>query len=392
MIGKRELQRLVALALLGSGTLRAQTVFSSSSVPFQVNVIATGLLQPSAMVFLPDRRAFVVERRSAKIDLLDVQSGSLTVLDGGFEALIGADKGVKDAARPPALTGEDAGLHDIALHPDYVHNGWIYICYSSGEPERSTTVVDRFRLRGKSVVDRERIFTADAYSEDRFHYGGRLAFIEGYLFVTIGDRHHQNRAQVLSNHAGKIIRLRDDGQVPSDNPFVGRKDARPEIWSYGHRNPQGLWVHPQTGELWKNEHGPLGGDELNVIKRGANYGWPVISYGWEYSGGPIGQGITAKEGMEQPIWVWTPAIAPSGMFVYTGDKFPAWRGSFFIGSMLQHHLNRLVVQDGHVVLDERLMYGKAGRVRLVAQGPDGLIYLGNDDGQLLRLSPAAGRQ
>jgi glucose/arabinose dehydrogenase len=146
-------------------------------------------------------------------------------------------------------------------------------------------------------------------------------------------------------------------------------------------------VHPVTGELWSNEHGPLGGDELNLIHRGANYGWPVISYGWQYSGGPIGMGITAHEGMEQPVWVWTPAIAPSGMIVYTGTQFAAWRGSFFIGSMRQHHLNRLVVKDGHVVVEERLMYGQVGRIRLVAQGSDGFIYIGNDDGQLLRLRP-----
>ena len=387
MITGRPLRFLV-LVVLGLGHLSAQTFISADSVRYQVDVLAKGLQQPSALVFLPDGRGLLVERRSAKIDLFDPKSGSLTPLDGGFDALIGKDAGVHDAARPAALTGEDAGLHDIALHPNYATNRWIYISYSSGDPERSTTVVDRFRLQGKSIVDRERIFTADAYSEDRFHYGGRLVFIGEYLFVTVGDRHHQDRAQVLANDAGKIIRLRDDGQVPPDNPFFGRPDARPEIWSYGHRNPQGLVVHPETGELWEHEHGPLGGDELNVIRRGANYGWPVISYGWQYSGGPIGMGITAKEGMEQPVWVWTPAIAPSGMFIYTGDKFPAWRGSFFIGSMSGHHVQRLVIDNGHVVLEERLLLGKFGRIRLVAQGPEGLIYLGNDDGQLLRLSPA----
>ena len=388
MITKHEIHCLLVFILSVCSSLQAQTVFNAQGVRYQSEIVSTGLKQPSAMVFLPNGRALVVERQSAKLDLLDVNSGSLTALEGGFEALIGKDAGVHDAARPPALTGEDAGLHDIALHPDYAKNGWIYISYSSGEPERSTTVVDRFRIRGNSVVDRERIFTANAYSEDRFHYGGRMVFVGNYLFVTVGDRHHQNRAQELTTHAGKIIRLFDDGRVPPDNPFVGQKDALPEIWSYGHRNPQGLAIHPETGELWEHEHGPLGGDELNIIRRGSNYGWPVISYGWEYSGGPIGMGILAKEGMEQPIWVWTPSIAPSGMFIYTGDKFPAWRGSFFIGSMAQHHLNRLVVADGHVVLEERLMYGKAGRVRLVAQGPRGEIYIANDDGQLLRLRPA----
>jgi glucose/arabinose dehydrogenase len=365
----------------------AQKVFESQLLRFRTEVVATGLKQPSALVFLPDGRALLVERQKG-IDLLDVKSGTLTPLAGAPEALIGTETGVHDANRPAALTGEDAGFHDIALHPEYSKNGWIYLSYSAGPRERSTTVVDRFRLRDNKLVDRERIFTADAYSEDRFHYGGRMVFLDGYLFLTVGERHHQDRAQELSNDAGKILRLCDDGSIPPDNPFVGTKDAKSEIWSYGHRNPQGLVVHPDTGELWEHEHGPLGGDELNLIHRGANYGWPVISYGWQYSGGPIGMGITAHEGMEQPVWVWTPAIAPSGMFVYTGAQFAPWRGSFFIGSMRQHYLNRLVLKDGHVIVEERLMYGEVGRVRLVAQGSDGFIYIGNDDGQLLRLRPA----
>jgi len=377
---------LCAVSLL-TRSASAQQVFESQGVRFQTEVVATGLKQPSAMVFLPDGRALLVERQKS-VDLLDVKSGTMTPLEGGPEALIGKETGVHDANRPATLTGEDAGYHDIVLHPDYAKNGWIYLSYSEGPRERSTTVVDRYHLRENKLVDRQRIITADAYSEDRFHYGGRMVFLGGYLFLTVGDRHHQDRAQELSNHAGKILRLRDDGTVPPDNPFVGTKEARPEIWSYGHRNPQGLVVRPETGELWENEHGPLGGDELNIIRRGANYGWPVIAYGWQYSGGPIGKGITAQEGMEQPVWVWTPAIAPSGIIVYTGTKFPQWRGSFFIGAMAGHHLNRLVVQDGRVVVEERLMNRQAGRVRLVAQSPDGFIYVGNDDGQLWRLRSA----
>lgn len=378
---------LLCVVSLFTRSASAQQVFESQRVRFQTEVVATGLKQPSAMVFLPDGRALLVERQKG-VDLLDVKSGTVTALESGPEALIGNETGIHDANRPAALTGEDAGYHDIALHPDYAKNGWIYLSYSEGPRERSTTVVDRYHLRENKLVDRQRIFTADAYSEDRFHYGGRMAFLDGFLFLTVGERHHQDRAQQLSNHAGKILRLREDGTVPPDNPFVGTKDARPEIWSYGHRNPQGLVVHPETGELWENEHGPLGGDELNIIRRGANYGWPVISYGWQYSGGPIGKGITAQEGMEQPLWVWTPAIAPSGMIVYTGTKFPQWRGSLFIGAMAGHHLNRLVVQDGRVVVEERLMNRQAGRVRLVAQSPDGFIYIGNDDGQLWRLRSA----
>jgi glucose/arabinose dehydrogenase len=377
----------VFILLLLTQNTSAQQVFESQRVRFQTEVVVTGLKQPSALVFLPDSRALLVERQKG-VDLLDVKSGTLTPVEGGPGALIGTDTGVHDANRPATLTGEDAGFHDVVLHPDYAKNGWIYLSYSEGPPERSTTVVDRYRLRENKFVDRQRIFTADAYSEDRFHYGGRMVFLDGCLFLTVGERHHQDRAQELTNDAGKILRLRDDGTVPPDNPFVGTKDARPEIWSYGHRNPQGLVVHPETQELWENEHGPLGGDELNIIHRGANYGWPVISYGWQYDGGPIGKGIIKQEGMEQPIWVWTPGIAPSGFMIYTGSKFPQWRGSFFIGAMAGRHLNRIVVEAGRVVMEERLMNRQAGRVRLVAQSPDGYIYIGNDDGQLLRLRPA----
>ena len=387
-----ETQRLLAgtpvfILLLLTQNTSAQQVFESQRVRFQTEVVVTGLKQPSALVFLPDSRALLVERQKG-VDLLDVKSGTLTPVEGGPGALIGTDTGVHDANRPATLTGEDAGFHDVVLHPDYAKNGWIYLSYSEGPPERSTTVVDRYRLRENKFVDRQRIFTADAYSEDRFHYGGRMVFLDGYLFLTVGERHHQDRAQELTNDAGKILRLRDDGTVPPDNPFVGTKDARPEIWSYGHRNPQGLVVHPETQELWENEHGPLGGDELNIIHRGANYGWPVISYGWQYDGGPIGKGIIKQEGMEQPVWVWTPGIAPSGFMIYTGSKFPQWRGSFFIGAMAGRHLNRIVVEAGRVVMEERLMNRQSGRVRLVAQSPDGYIYIGNDDGQLLRLRPA----
>ncbi len=260
--------------------------------------------------------------------------------------------------------------------------------YSLGDAHRNTTTVDRMRLRGTAFVEREHIFTAEAYADDLDHFGGKLALAGGYLFITVGDRHHEERAQQLSDHTGKILRLHDDGRVPADNPFVGQKDARPEIWTYGHRNSQGLVFHPETGALWSHEHGPRGGDELNLIQRGANYGWPVISYGWQYSGGPIGQGLVAQKGMEQPLWVWTPAIAPSGLIVYTGTQFPSWRGSLLIGAMARGHLNRLVLRDGQVVLEERLMYRKAGRVRFVVQGPDDCIYFGNDDGQILRLRPA----
>jgi glucose/arabinose dehydrogenase len=351
----------------------ASAAESPQGVRFEVEGVATNLRQPTAMVFPSGEIALLAERESAAISRLELGSGRRVLLENGFESL--------------ALTGEDAGLHDLALHPRYAANGWIYASYSTGSEERSTLAVDRFRLRGDAIVDRERVFAANAFAEDRFHYGGRLAFAGGHLFVTVGDRHHPPRAQSLSSHAGKILRLHDDGRVPGDNPFVGQKGALPEIWSYGHRNPQGLAIRPDTGDLWAHEHGPLGGDELNLIRRGANYGWPVISYGWEYTGGPIGMGITRRDGMEQPAWVWTPAIAPSGLVVYRGSVFPAWRGSFLIGSMARQHLNRIALVDGRVALEERLLPGRAGRARLVAEGPDGFLYVGNDNGELFRLRP-----
>jgi glucose/arabinose dehydrogenase len=381
--------RFIAGTCLSIGALlitaAAQQTYNSQLHRFQTETVATGLKQPSAMIFLPDGTALLVERQKG-IDRFDPRSNKLTPLEAP-DALIGTDTGAHDANRPATLTGEDAGFHDIILHPDYAKNGWIYLTYSDGPRERSTTVVDRFHLRDNKLVDRQRIFTADAWSEDRFHYGGRMAFIDGYLYLTIGDRHHQDRAQELDTHAGKILRLRDDGSAPPDNPFVNTKDAKPEIWSYGHRNEQGLVANPASGELWEHEHGPLHGDELNVIKRGANYGWPIISYGWQYAGGPIGKGITAEKEMEQPIWVWTPGIAPSDMIFYTGTRFPQWRGNIFIGAMAGRNLTRLVIQDGRVVVEERLMNRQSGRVRLVAQSSDGFIYIGNDDGELLRLKP-----
>lgn len=382
---------VVSLAIF-TVALFSQDTYTSQGVRFRAILVASDLKQPVALVFLPDGTALLAERRNVQISRFDPKTQQLSPIDLGLSVLVGDESGVHDPKRPSALTGEDAGLHDIALHPDYAKNGWIYVSYSSGTRARSTTAVDRFRLRGNTVLDRERIFTADADSEDRFHYGGRMVFKDGFLFLTIGDRHHQDRAQELDNHAGKILRLTDEGKVPPDNPFIGQKVgdtvARPEIWSYGHRNPQGFILDPVTGELWEHEHGPLGGDELNLIKRGANYGWPIISYGWQYDGGPIGMGIVGKEGMEQPLWVWTPGIAPSGLIRYSGDKFPQWRGSFFIGAMGQRHLNRIVVEEGRVVLEERLLNRKVGRVRLVAQSPNGYIYIGCDDGKLLRLEPA----
>jgi glucose/arabinose dehydrogenase len=290
------------------------------------------------------------------------------------------------------LLSEYAGVHDVELHPDFAANGWIYISYSEGEEFHNTTVLDRIRLEGTRVKDRERLFTANQWSETGVHHAGRIQLRDGYVFMSLGDRRHETFVQDRTNHLGTIIRLHDDGKLPDDNPFVGMKDKEgkdmlPEIWSWGHRNPQGLYFHPETGELWSNEHGPRGGDELNKVEKGANYGWPIVSFGFQYEGGIYGKGITSEEGMTQPVWVWVPSIGPSDLVYYNGDAFPNWKGSWMTGSLAMAHLNRVVVQDGIVVLEERLANGLLGRIRTIGVDSKGYIYLGTDGGDIWKLSP-----
>jgi glucose/arabinose dehydrogenase len=287
---------------------------------------------------------------------------------------------------------EEGGLFDVVVHPDFARNRLIYISYSEGTPEGNTTVVERARLEGTRLTGRERLFTALPYVRNSIHFGGRMALAKGYLFVTVGERNDRERAQDLEQHHGKLVRLHEDGRVPKDNPYARHRGARPEIWSWGHRNPQGLALDPVDGKLWEHEHGPMGGDEVNIVRRGANYGWPIVTYGREYTGEPVGAGISERDGLEQPVYYWLPSIAPSGMDFYTGRAFPRWRGSLLVGAMARGHLNRLVVRDGRVLHEERLPAGKRWRVRLVRQGPDGSVYLGTDAGYLLRLTPVAPAQ
>jgi glucose/arabinose dehydrogenase len=375
-----------ALALvlaIAAPSLPAQTqapelrhVFPSLSGEFVAERVLDDVSQPAAIEFLPDGKALVLQRDRGLITLADFGTGQKATVEG----------------LPKMVVFDAAGVHDVELHPDYETNGWIYITYSEGERYHSTFVLDRFRLKGSRAVDVERIFTADAFSEDAYHFAARIQFAGGYVYVAIGDRQHPPTAQDNTNHAGTVVRLHDDGSVPADNPFVGHEGQdgarpRPEIWSYGHRDPMGLYVHPQSGELWLHEHGPRGGDELNLVKKGANYGWPVVSYGFEYDGGPVGMGIPWKEGMEIPHWVWVPSIAPSDMVIYQGDAFPAWKGDFLVGAMAGLHLNRLVMRDGEIVAEERLAQRLLGRIRSIAVDAGGLIYLGSDSGYVWRLSP-----
>ena len=354
----------------------ARHLFASLDGNFVAERVLAGISQPAAIEFLPDGRALVAQRDRGLITLADFATGKSSDVQG----------------LPPLVVWSDAGVHDIELHPDFEKNGWIYISYTEGEQVHSTAVVDRFRLEGDRAVDAERLFTADAYSEEAHHLAARIAFVDGYLFVAFGDRQHPPTAQDNSNHAGTVVRLHDDGSVPQDNPFVGVEEEgkpkpRPEIWSYGHRDPMGLYRHPETNALWLHEHGPRGGDEVQLVKRGANYGWPVVSYGFQYDGGPIGMGIPWQEGMEIPAWVYVPSIAPSDLVIYQGDAFPAWRGSFLIGAMAGLHLNRLVLRDGEVVAEERLAQRLLGRIRSIAVDDRGLVYLGSDSGEVWRLRP-----
>lgn len=356
--------------------LMIRHVFPSLDGNIVAERVLDGISQPVALEFMPDGKALVLQRDRGLITLADFTTGEKTDIEG----------------LPGMVVFSDAGVHDVELHPEYAENGWIYVTHSEGEEVHSTVVLERFRLKGTNAVDVERIFTADAYSEAAYHFAARIKFLEGYLFVSIGDRQHPPTAQDNSNHAGTVVRLNDDGSVPADNPFVGKEEAgqpkpRPEIWSYGHRDPQGFYVHPETGELWLHDHGPRGGDELNRVIKGGNYGWPVVSFGFEYDGGPVGMGIPWQEGMEIPVWVYVPSIAPSDLVIYQGDIFPQWKGNFLIGAMAGLHLNRLVLREGEVVAEERLVQRLLGRIRSIAVDEKGYVYVGSDNGEVWRLRP-----
>jgi glucose/arabinose dehydrogenase len=371
---------MLAQAVSGDTAVADGEVIGVENGEVRVTVVARGLSLPSALAFLPDGRALLAERMAGRLSLLEPATGTIVPLGGVPSMHLAADR------------EEEGGLFDVLVHPGYARNGWIYLSYSEGTPEGNTTVVDRARLQGGALVARERLFTARPYVRNSIHFGGRMALVDGYLFVTVGERNERERAQDLGQHHGKIIRLHQDGRVPKDNPFARRGGAMGEIWSWGHRNPQGLASNPADGRLWAHEHGPRGGDEVNVVRRGVNYGWPIITYGREYTGEPVGEGLSEREGLEQPVYYWLPSIAPSGMEFYTGRAFPGWRGSLLVGAMSRGHLNRLVVREGRVLHEERLPAGKRWRVRLVRQGPDGSVYLGTDAGYLLRLTPAAPAQ
>jgi glucose/arabinose dehydrogenase/extradiol dioxygenase family protein len=291
------------------------------------------------------------------------------------------------------------GLLDVALHPQFAQNRLIYLAYSkAGDNNLSTTALARGRFDGTALTDVKDIFVANTWSKSNTNYGGRIAFDRaGFLYLTIGERQEQQRAQDVKDHGGKVIRLRDEGSVPMDNPFVGRAGYQPEIYSLGHRSPQGLAMNPATGALWENEHGPLGGDELNILQPGKNYGWPLVTFGTDYDGTKISDATTRAD-LEAPFVYWVPSIAISGLTFYTGDRFPQWKGNVFVGAMFAGrsrgtgHLQRIVINDaGRPINREPLLAELRQRIRDVRQGPDGLLYLltDEDEGMVLRLEPGA---
>jgi glucose/arabinose dehydrogenase len=339
-----------------------------------VEVVAKELQHPWGMVFLPNGDILVTERPGR---LRLIQRGTL------LETPI--------AGLPQMREVGQGGLLGIALHPDFANHRWVYLGYAGEDDGGYSTEVLRGRLDGLRLTDVQVIFRAFPKSNGGLHFGCRLVFgQDGTLYIALGDRGHSDAAQDLSDHRGSLIRVHDDGSVPRDNPFVGKPNARPEIYTYGNRNMQGMTFHPTSGELWTHEHGPQGGDEINIMRPGVNYGWPVITYGVNYgSGTKIGEG-THKAGMEQPIYVWTPSIAPSGMTFYTGAALPHWRGNLFVGSLKFGLLVRLEVDGQRITHEERLFHGRYGRIRDVVQGPDGALYVLTDarNGQLLRLTLA----
>ncbi len=349
----------------------------SEQATFKVELVVDGLQEPWGMAFLPGGDMLITER-----------PGRLRVLTSQ-----GLDPNLIDGV-PKVFAKGQGGLLDIAIDPAFADNNLIYLSYSGVDDDgRSSTRVARGRLLDGALQDFEVIFRSNSASSGGVHWGSRIGFDPaGHLYVTAGDRGNQDTAQNLSRHGGSVIRINADGSIPDDNPFVGQSGALPEIYSYGHRNPQGLAVHPETGRVWTQEHGPRGGDEVNLIGAGLNYGWPEISWGINYSGTPINGGLREKEGMEQPAHYWDPSIAPSGMTFYNGDAFPEWQGDLFVGALKFQLISRLEMDGDEVVAEERLLQGQLGRIRDIRTGPDGFLYILTDaaNGGLYRVQPAAG--
>jgi glucose/arabinose dehydrogenase len=351
----------------------AQTI-QSEKQSFRVVTLTQGLQHPWSLAFLPDGRLLITER-----------AGRLRIVQKDFTLDPKPVSGL-----PKIIASGQGGLFDVVLHPQYSKNGWIYFAYSEPGKGGWGTALARGKLVGNQMTNVQVLFSMEPKTRSNHHFGGRIVFDEaGYVYLTLGDRGEMARAQLLEDHAGSIIRLHDDGRVPKDNPFVNTAEAKPEKFTLGNRNVQGVAIHPKSGEVWTHEHGPQGGDEINIIKPARNYGWPIITHGVNYgTGTKIGEG-TAKAGLEQPLYVWVPSIAPSGMAFYKGSVFANWNNNLFIGALRAETLVRIELSGDKVVHEERILQGSIGRIRDVRLGPDQFIYLLTDEraGGLYRLEP-----
>ncbi len=368
------LTRILSCALaLGFAAPAAAQSYGSEENAFRVVKVAEGLQQPWSVAFLPDGRMLVTEK-AGRLRVISNQKLQPKAIDG----------------LPQVTVHGQGGFFDAIPHPQFEKNQLVYLSYAARGDDGVGTELARGKLVDGRLENVQVLFRQSPKGKSGNHFGGRIVFDRaGFLYLTLGDRGEMPRAQRPDDHAGSVIRLHDDGRVPTDNPFVGKAGWKPEKFDLGHRNMQGAALHPVTGMLWTHEHGPQGGDEINVIRAGTNYGWPVITYGVNYGiGTKIGEG-TQKEGMAQPLYYWVPSIAPSGMAFYTGDRFPKWKGDLFVGSLKFQLLVRLRLDGEKVVKEERLLQGALGRIRDVRMGPDGFIYVVTDEnpGVVARLEP-----
>ena len=331
-------------------------------------VVVDELTNPWGFTFLPDNSILITEKEGK---IIHFKNGKKTNIN----------------SVPKVYNRGQGGLLDIVLHPNYKTNGWLYFTYSSteGEGDGGHTALMRAKLKDNKLVEKQLLYKATQNTTKGQHFGSRIIFDnDDFLFFTIGERGNRDEnPQDIARDGGKVYRLNDDGTIPEDNPFINEPNAKKAIYSYGHRNPQGMILHPVTGEIWTHEHGPKGGDEINIIKAGKNYGWPIITYGINYHGTKITE-ETSRPGMEQPLHYWDPSIAPSGMAFISSDKYPSWKGDLLVGSLKFQYVDKCVIKNGKVVKEERLLDG-IGRVRSIVQGPDGYIYVGVENLGIVKL-------
>ena len=364
---------IFSLCLALSTTVKAsKVIYLDKSSHFEVEEIISGLGVTWGMAFLSDDE-IIFTQRNGKAGLLNIKQNQLSWLKN----------------LPPVYHNGQAGLLDVAVPDDYAQSGWIYFTYSKQQGDKSATTLSRAKLKRNQLLHWQDILVSHSSEKTNYHYGSRISFDEqGHVFFSIGDRGNRPNSQNLSNHAGSILRLNLDGSVPEDNPFFSDSQVLPEIWSYGHRNPQGLFYDKNTRRLWSIEHGPRGGDEINLIHPGKNYGWPIISYGQEYNR-PVAVGeSTHQKGMEQPVKYYVPSIAPGSLLVYSGKAFPQWQGNLFAGALKLKHLNRITINENLQAVDEERLLKKLNeRIRCVIEGPEGWLYFSTDSGKILRIKP-----